>query len=310
MATIVYDGVDKTVSIKKGEEQWFYVNFSSEGKANFYVNPNSTTLDVDLYVYSSNKTTLLGKATSGGVGEHDVIMEIPVESNKRYYIKVKAYGGSGTYLLRCKNYIQESKTKTLNLSYKAINQKFYGKNSTSAQKSKWGNFNLLEDNDPMYKAGCSRCSVACILSNIGGTEINPYDVPVVKDGTWIEGDFRVNFETIPSKRIISTSIVYELISSGGTTDNLAGVKSCIDSGYPAICKIGSGSATHFFVAYGYTNGAATTSDVLTYDTVYPKNYSNPDQQNTTLYGEDKTMKRVMELNGISKLTQVFTYKRA
>lgn len=201
-------------------------------------------------------------------------------------------------------------SKTLNLSYKAINQKFYGKYATSSQKVKWGNFNALESNDPMYLAGCSRCSVACILSNIQGIEINPYDVPVVRDGTWEEGDFNVNFVDIPSKKIISTSIVHEIISSGGTTDNLAGVKSCIDSGYPAICKIGSGTSTHFFVAYGYTNGAATTSDVLTYDTVYPKNYQNPDQQNTTLYGEVSTMSRVMSLNGINTLTQVFTYKRA
>lgn len=198
---------------------------------------------------------------------------------------------------------------SLNLKYRSINQKFYGKYANLIRRNEFCDFNPYEDKDPMYLAGCSRCSVACVLSNIANIEINPYDIPVKKNAaTWKAGNFRVDFKNIPNKKVINKNIIYKKISDGSNEQNLKGIRDCIDLGYPAICRISNGqNSYHFFVAYGYINNAINESDILTYDTVFPKNYNNPDQQNTNLYGEDKHLKRAMDLENYYHLTEVFTY---
>lgn len=265
MATIIYDGVDKTVSIKKGEEQWFYVNFSSEGKANFYVNPNSTTLDVDLYVYSSNKTTLLGKATSGGVGEHDVIMEIPVESNKRYYIKVKAYSGSGTYLLRCKNYEDDPIIPGRVIKIPGMFDSFNQRNSKYV---------------PSLDRRCYECALACAVSYELQQKVSPNDL--VNTATY---DVNTINKSDPEK------MVNAIIAS-------------IDEGIPVLAHYYKDNYNqHWSLVYGYNTDIFTIMDFSdkykifdTYNCLYVKDSVTEKQDIGDDYGYDTTLAKAMALS--------------
>ncbi len=84
-------------------QKWYYVTFAEAGKANFFLQPQSSSLDVDLRVYKSDQTTRLASSTNN-VGEDDMISGIAVAAGERYYIKVSYVKGSGSYMLRCKNY--------------------------------------------------------------------------------------------------------------------------------------------------------------------------------------------------------------
>ena len=99
----IYDDISVTGSIKSGEETWYYVVFDEDGKANFALQPQKASLDVDLDVYASNKTTRLGRSRKGE-GQDDIVSDIEVIAGERYYIKVTQYSGSGKYIIRCKNY--------------------------------------------------------------------------------------------------------------------------------------------------------------------------------------------------------------
>ena len=183
-------------------------------------------------------------------------------------------------------------SKTLNLTYKNINQRYSG--NIGGVK-----FNPLGENDPMYKWGCSRCSVACVLSNIAGYEVNPLNIP--------HNDGFVNFVNITSANIISTPIQYKTSGIISEADCLQKIKSFIDANMPAIIRTKNGSVNHFCVAYGYTNGAATKDDILTYDTIYPKDGNGSEL--TSKYGESKNLTRVLSLNSMTSFSEVFTYHK-
>ncbi|MCT4545043.1 MAG: M23 family metallopeptidase [Vallitalea sp.] len=106
--TKIFNDRDYTKSIRKNDDHWYYVQFREDGKANFFLRPNNSSLDVDLSVYEgSQQGTQLG-SSSKGAGQADLVSQIPVKAGVRYYIKVRRCNGLGTYLFRCKNYTFEN----------------------------------------------------------------------------------------------------------------------------------------------------------------------------------------------------------
>lgn len=187
-------------------------------------------------------------------------------------------------------------SKILTLGFRNINQQFDG-------YYKGTKFNPNGSNDPMYKWGCSRCSVACILSNIAGIEVDPRNIPT-------DSNYYVDFAQIPSKNIISKSITYKSLAVKGSSEQicLTAIKQSIDNGVPVIVRQVSGSVNHFCVAYGYKNGGATRSDIITYDTIWTGN-TNYDTNTNKLYGESANLGRSISLNLGSggSPSEVFTY---
>lgn len=152
----------------------------------------------------------------------------------------------------------------------------------------------------MYEWGCSRCSVACILSNICGSEVDPRNIPV-------NSDYYVSFSNIPACKIIYSNIGYiELaVKEASKKEQLDAIINSIDRNYPVIVRVLSGINTHFIVAYGYINNGNQIEDILTFDTIYPN-----DREGKHKYGEEKNLKRVMALNfsgKSAKIYGVFTY---
>lgn len=132
---------------------------------------------------------------------------------------------------------------------------------------------------------------------IAGYEVNPLNIP--------HNDGFVNFAGITSANIISTTIKYETSGIVSDTACLQKIKNFIDANKPAIIRTKNGSSNHFCVAYGYTNGAATKDDILTYDTIYPKDSNGSEL--TSKYGEVKNLTRVLSLNYMTSFSEVFTY---
>ena len=79
--------------------------------------------------------------------------------------------------------------KTLYLTYKAYNQRWDGSEYIELLDANV-KFNPDGKEDYMYLYGCSRSSVACILSNLNGKEISPLYIP--------HNDGYVTFNTIPT----------------------------------------------------------------------------------------------------------------
>ncbi len=256
-------------------------------------NYGASTSNVSGYVtramaQSSPSQYVIGKVTNG------------LLAGKTYTLYAYAQAQNGTWYLAGSDTItmQAALTsKTLSLNYRNINQRYNGNiNNVS--------FNPLGVDDPMYKWGCSRCSVACILSNIQGIEVNPRDIPT-------DANYNVIFSNIPNDGIISKSITYTSLASYSSSEAtcLEAIKKSIDNNVPVIVRMKSVDSTHFCVAYGYKNGAATRNDILTYDTIYPK-VSGTELHLTTKYGEDNNLGRVITLNfGSSSpvVAGVFTY---
>jgi len=104
----IYDDYDVYGKINpSGDVDWYYVTFPSAGTANFWlgVNYQGLTQDYELAVYSSNGTTLLARSINGGSSD-ELISDLSIAANTRYYIKVygfgSAYNSSTYYKLRTK----------------------------------------------------------------------------------------------------------------------------------------------------------------------------------------------------------------
>lgn len=97
----IYDDQNIKKEISKGYCHWYYIEFSNDGNANFYVKPDG--VDVKLYVYEGNKENEIASSTKDSENEK-LIKALPVKKSVTYYIKIKAYSSNGSYLLRCKNY--------------------------------------------------------------------------------------------------------------------------------------------------------------------------------------------------------------
>lgn len=90
------------------DEHWYFIYFQKSGKANFYIKPGRSNMDIDLFVYKSDKDTMLGRSRKGS-GKDDIVFDIPVRTDEKYYIKVKHYSGSeGLFELRAKVYPDNS----------------------------------------------------------------------------------------------------------------------------------------------------------------------------------------------------------
>ncbi len=238
--------------------------------------------------YITSVTTLQSPSSNFVIGK----VTIGLIAGRSHTLYAYAQAKNGTWYLA-----GSANITSLSLDYKNINQRYNGNiNNVS--------FNPLDSDDPMYKWGCSRCSVACILSNIQGVEVNPRNIPT-------DTDYYVDFSNIPSNDIISKSIEYKSLASYSSSEAtcLEAIKESIDDGVPVIVRMKYGTSTHFCVAYGYMNWAATRNDILTYDTIYPK-ASGTDQHLTTKYGENKNLGRVITLNfdpNPAVVAGVFTY---
>ncbi|QSX06233.1 hypothetical protein JYG23_01870 [Sedimentibacter sp. zth1] len=190
---------------------------------------------------------------------------------------------------------QPEGSKILNLNFRNINQRFDG-------YYKGSEFNPGGANDPMYQWGCSRCSVACILSNIEGVEIDPRDVPT-------NLNYEVVFSNISSEGVISTNVTHDVLAVKGSSEQtcLSAIKQSIDNGIPVIVRVVSAGSNHFCIAYGYENGGATRGDIITYDTIWTGN-TKYDNNTNKLYGEKANLGRVISLNfGSGSFNEVFTY---
>ncbi|MCT4686857.1 M23 family metallopeptidase [Vallitalea sp.] len=97
------------VNISKGQEHWYYVRFNKDGKANFFVEPLNSQLDVDITVYKGSTSGEVVGQSAKPAGQWDLVEKKPVIAGIIYYIKIKGYDGSGQYKVRCKNYTTDDK---------------------------------------------------------------------------------------------------------------------------------------------------------------------------------------------------------
>ncbi|MCT4686202.1 hypothetical protein [Vallitalea sp.] len=133
------------VNISKGQEHWYYVRFDKDGKANFFVEPLNSQLDVDITVYKGSTTGEVVGQSSKGPGQWDLVEKKPVQAGIKYYIKIKGYSGSGQYKVRCKNYTQI-------LSDNEIDSYVRNNNLTSIQKNALDRVNTYANNDKIKTA--------------------------------------------------------------------------------------------------------------------------------------------------------------
>lgn len=91
-----------------GDVDWYKIKFAEDGNANFYLQANDPSVDVDLAVYDGNKKRLANSTEDGG----KELITLAVKSGVYYYIRVTHYlpatPDDRRYLLRCKNYPSES----------------------------------------------------------------------------------------------------------------------------------------------------------------------------------------------------------
>lgn len=90
--------------IDENAVHWYYAQFEKDGKANFYLEPLISSLDVDLEIFKDSPTGEQIAKEMNGAGIPDLVSQLPIQAGIKYYIKVSHYSGSGNYLLRCKNY--------------------------------------------------------------------------------------------------------------------------------------------------------------------------------------------------------------
>lgn len=109
------------VNISQGQEHWYYVRFNDDGKANFYVEPLNSTLDVDIIVYKGSTSGEVVGQSARGAGQWDLVEKKPVQAGIKYYIKIKGYSGSGQYKVRCRNYTLTNKIKKVGLQTMKLN---------------------------------------------------------------------------------------------------------------------------------------------------------------------------------------------
>lgn len=155
-AVITPEKIDEDANVTgrlSSGEKWYYIEFAKAGNANFFLQPQSSNLDVDLYVYNQDKTTLLAKSRKGS-GEDDIIKELAVKARERYYIKIKYIDGSGSFMLRCKNYSSSN----------AVMEKLKGDTSLGLTEEKKNT--LIVMGNVLLKAGFELGFVCGVLGNI------------------------------------------------------------------------------------------------------------------------------------------------
>lgn len=84
---------------------YWVVSFPYGGRANFYLGRIPSGKNYDMYIYSSNGTSLLRSSTNSG--NTSELVSMSVSANTNYYIKIKSASGCSTtsyYLLRTKVY--------------------------------------------------------------------------------------------------------------------------------------------------------------------------------------------------------------
>ncbi len=88
-----------------GDVDYFRVQFTSSGSANFWLGDIPSGVDYDLYLYDSYGNQLQSSTTTAN---HEQIYEYPVTANEWYYLRVvgynNSYDASNYYRIRAKNY--------------------------------------------------------------------------------------------------------------------------------------------------------------------------------------------------------------
>lgn len=84
---------------------YWVVSFPHGGRANFYLGRIPSGKNYDMYIYSSNGTSLLRSSTNSG--NTSELVSMSVSANTNYYIKIKSASGCSTtsyYLFRARAY--------------------------------------------------------------------------------------------------------------------------------------------------------------------------------------------------------------
>ena len=105
-ADITTDNADKYGCISSTSDvDWWRIRFDYSGSANFWLGNIPSGCDYELYLYSSNGTSLLRSSTNSGNANE--LITYNVSANTFYYMKITSYSGYSTsspYLLRAKLY--------------------------------------------------------------------------------------------------------------------------------------------------------------------------------------------------------------
>ena len=96
---INYGAIHSTADV-----DWWHIQFSESGKANFWLGNIPSGCNYDLEVYGSGGTKRL--ATSSNTGNTAELIQLAVTADTDYYVRIFAKSGSSTskYCLRIKNY--------------------------------------------------------------------------------------------------------------------------------------------------------------------------------------------------------------
>lgn len=105
-ATTTFNDYDSYGRISSTSDiDYWSVQFSKSGTANFYLGNIPSGCNYDMRVYSSNGTTLLGSSTNSGNTYE--LLRLTVAAGTRYYIRINSVSGYSTsayYQLRAKVY--------------------------------------------------------------------------------------------------------------------------------------------------------------------------------------------------------------
>lgn len=105
-ATTTFNDYDSYGRISSTSDiDYWSVQFSKSGTANFYLGDIPSGCDYDMRVYSSNGTTLLGSSTNSGNTYE--LLRLTVAAGTRYYIRINSASGYSTssyYQFRTKVY--------------------------------------------------------------------------------------------------------------------------------------------------------------------------------------------------------------
>ncbi|MBR4587669.1 MAG: hypothetical protein IKO30_05045 [Lachnospiraceae bacterium] len=116
-----YDDYDNYGALSSSSDiDWWKVSYSKTGNANFWLGGIPTGCNYNLYLYNSDKTTLIG--SSENTGNHSELFSHTVFAGATYYVKVVSFGGSSSnnYLFRTRNYPEVS----LNRQYSSYSETY------------------------------------------------------------------------------------------------------------------------------------------------------------------------------------------
>lgn len=267
---------------------WYKIQFDYDGRANFYLKPLSSRLNVDLYVYSSNMTTLLD-LSKRSAGQYELIELNNIEKDRDYYIKVIHKGSSvpsnNKYHLRCKVYPYFDKT----LSVTKYQQ----------QDSRWANKELDCINPKTKKpytigeVGCYLTSGAMVLGETPLTHYNRLDSLGVTNCDY-------PCETVAGKY----NKTYENKGSRDNTDRFNSLKDDIfkyiyNKKVPVIARLKGTSGTHFIVIKGFTGEVESDKNGLIFDNITKSMF----KVNDPGYTNNKTLEDALS-SGYTKLTHI------